>query len=165
MATLEPSPEAATTASPRSGPDDEFVTRSPFVKLLKHVDQSDSATVGGKAAHLGEIMGLFTEKGATRVPVGYVICCDALDFFLETNNLKEKIRSLLSPLLHTMGDNPSKAIPTAELEKTSQAITDLFLSSPLPPQLLTELIDAQNWLTLEFSSADPSQRKQHLARV
>ncbi|MCF7799690.1 hypothetical protein K9L05_00725 [Candidatus Babeliales bacterium] len=66
-----------------------------FIKKFKDVNLKDLNLVGGKNASLGEMIQQLGNKGI-KIPDGFATTSDAYWFFLEKNNLKEKIKNLLS---------------------------------------------------------------------
>lgn len=66
---------------------------------LSEVGLKDLQIVGGKNASLGEMMQNLTSLGV-KIPEGFVVTVEAYHRFLEFNDLKEKIRAIVSGIDH-----------------------------------------------------------------
>jgi pyruvate,water dikinase len=88
---------------------------------ISELSVNDIDIAGGKGANLGEL----TEAGF-QVPPGFVLTTAAYDYFLEENDLEEKLHSLLSELDETSDKS---------LHKISNAICDAFEGAEMPSDL------------------------------
>ncbi|MDX1519499.1 MAG: PEP/pyruvate-binding domain-containing protein, partial [Gammaproteobacteria bacterium] len=68
-----------------------------LIRPLRELDMDDVATVGGKNASLGEMLGKLADAGVS-VPDGYATTAQAFQEFLDHNGLREKIRDQLENL-------------------------------------------------------------------
>lgn len=93
-----------------------------YVVDMANIDWQRAQSVGNKTARLGEIR----SKIGLATPDGFAISAWAYKYFMDANDLKDKIGALLSGL-----DLKS----FSRLEKISAEINDLILSSPLPSDL------------------------------
>ncbi|MFP6776362.1 MAG: phosphoenolpyruvate synthase, partial [PS1 clade bacterium] len=100
-----------------------------FVVWLNDVGMNDVDTVGGKNASLGEMIGALSKKGVN-VPGGFATTALAFNKFLDYNNLKSEINSILS------------ALDTENINQLTEAgsnIRNLVLDSEFPVDLLSEI--------------------------
>lgn len=100
----------------------EEIPESEYIIPLSKITKDMVIKVGGKSANLGEI------RNALKVPTpeGFAVTSYAFKKFLETRNLTEPIKKLISKL----DPNDLEA-----LEKTSQEIQALILNSSLPSEI------------------------------
>ncbi len=87
--------------------------------------------VGGKNANLGELK----NRTNLSVPEGFAITTRAYEYFLEQNQLTEEINMLRRDLLVDSSD-------PAAIQKVSESIIRLIVSSPLPKDLAEAMDDA-----------------------
>ncbi|MFO8050711.1 MAG: phosphoenolpyruvate synthase [Thermoplasmatota archaeon] len=99
-----------------------------LVYWLEDVNSGDVASVGGKNASLGEMISNLKELGIN-VPVGFATTSHAYWNFLEHNDLKERISSLI--------ENQREG--RKELSRAGRRIRSLFLESSFPKDLEDEL--------------------------
>ncbi len=76
------------------------MSQNPLIVDLKDVDLSMLDTVGGKNASLGEMIQNLTNRGIS-VPGGFVITVHAFNSYIEHNNLRDRIDSVLAKLDHS----------------------------------------------------------------
>jgi pyruvate,water dikinase len=95
------------------------------VKWFNKISIDDVSLVGGKNASLGEMINELSPKGI-RIPDGFAITAEAYRYFIDTNNLDEKIQSQLS-------DMDSNNIES--LRKCGHNIRQMILHAKLPPDL------------------------------
>ncbi|MGD8254302.1 MAG: PEP/pyruvate-binding domain-containing protein [Syntrophobacterales bacterium] len=101
----------------------------PFVLKFDQLDSDSHQLVGGKAATLGtnrKNLGL-------PVPSGFVITANSYNYFLETNNLRERIDGELARL----DINSARS-----LEKTSKVLVEGILSGQIPTAIEEEITAA-----------------------
>jgi len=100
------------------------------IKNIKNVSLEDIEAVGKKAAYLGELAGKYN------VPPGYVLTKDVYNQFIESNQLKSKIRNLLAIVdsedeqrLQDVANEIQKLILSCEFPKETQdALTEAYYS-------------------------------------
>ena len=101
----------------------------PFVITLDQLTFDSHLLVGGKAFNLAanrKSLGL-------PVPCGFVITANSYNYFLETNNLRERIDVKLARLdINSAGS----------LEKTSKALVELIRSAQVPKEIEEEIAAA-----------------------
>lgn len=107
---------------------------------LKNVGIKDVEIVGGKNASLGEMISALSDKGV-RVPGGFATTADAFEEFLNYNNLKEKINSLLENL------DPNQI---QALTQVGSTIRNWIQESSFPDKLLNEITHSYQQLELEL---------------
>lgn len=96
-----------------------------LVLWLNEVGMEDIELVGGKNASLGEMIKNLSPLGI-KVPMGFVVTSKAYWYFVEYNNLKEKIRETLTGL------NPDDI---EDLAKRGLAIRDMIKGGTFPSDL------------------------------
>jgi pyruvate,water dikinase len=101
----------------------------PFVLTLDQLSLEDHLLVGGKAFNLA----VNRKSLGLPVPRGFVITANSFNYFLETNNLRERIDGKLARLdVNSAGS----------LEKTSKALVELILSAQVPKEIEEEITAA-----------------------
>ncbi|MCX7760066.1 MAG: phosphoenolpyruvate synthase [Hydrogenothermaceae bacterium] len=96
-----------------------------LVLWLNEVGMEDIELVGGKNASLGEMIKNLSPLGI-KIPMGFVVTSKAYWYFVEYNNLKEKIRETLTGL------NPDNI---EDLAKRGLAIRDMIKGGTFPSDL------------------------------
>ncbi|MEB3183330.1 MAG: phosphoenolpyruvate synthase [Cyanobacteriota bacterium] len=123
---------AGQPAVPPAAPGDPLQTGSepaPLVLPLERLTLADIASVGGKNAALGEMIGALAEAGV-RVPEGFATTAAAYRLLLAHNGLEPRLRALLAEL------------QTEDLEALHRAGASArrwLLEAELPPALETEI--------------------------
>ncbi len=113
-----------------------------FIKWFEEIKIEDVPIVGGKNASLGEMYSSLREQKVP-VPNGFASTADAFWYFIDSNNLKDKIYELINSY-------KSKKIT---LEKAGSKIRNLILESKFPKDLEASII--QNYKKLsEFYSLE-----------
>lgn len=115
-----------------------------YILWFKEIRKEDVALVGGKNASLGEMFSNLTEKGMN-VPDGFATTADAYFYFLENNNLKEKIGTILHNI---------KVSDINDLQKRGKQVRDLILKAELPNNLSEEITNAYRELSKEYGVKD-----------
>src|SRR3989344_6318071 len=105
-----------------------------FIAWFNKVGKEDVGIVGGKGANLGEMF-----CAGFPVPFGFVVTAQSYFYFIEKNNLQQKIGSLLSVV------NYENA---AELSDVSGQVRALILKSPIPQDLVTQIVDSYEKLPI-----------------
>lgn len=103
-----------------------MMNHSDYILWLDQVGMSDIASVGGKNASLGEMIGNLARAGV-KVPGGFATTTHAYREFLETNNLDDRVNALLAGL---------DVDDVEALAATGKQIRSLLLAAPLPDGLL-----------------------------
>jgi pyruvate,water dikinase len=106
-----------------------------IIRWFENLCVDDVPVVGGKNASLGEMIRSL-KKEDIRVPDGFATTAEAYREFLHTNDLDQKIRSLLDDL--QSGKQP--------LEKTGKAIRRLFARATFPDNVAQAIGEAYNRL-------------------
>lgn len=91
---------------------------------------NDVASVGGKNASLGELLGSVGKKGV-RVPSGFIVTAAAYEYILKKNNLNAFIKETLSGI---------QVRNIKELARRAKKIRDKIIASKLPPDLAGEIV-------------------------
>lgn len=98
-----------------------------YVVWFDEVDREDIPLVGGKGANLGEMT-----KAGFPVPPGFIITSKAYYHFLDQNNLRPKIKRLLTNL----NSNDSR-----QLQAVSKEVKKLIKSYPIPKEVATKITE------------------------
>ena len=106
-----------------------------YVIGLDQISKDDITIAGGKGANLGEII-----KVGIPVPKGFVVTTTSFDRLLEENNLEPRIRTVIES---TLVDD------TAKLFEASRKIKEIILSSQMPPEVESVIIEAYETLAAE----------------
>ncbi len=107
---------------------------------FKEIEIKDVPLVGGKNAALGEMYQKLTPLGV-RVPNGFAITAEAYDYFVEYNNLKEKIKEILSK---------TNIYDVNELQKATREIRNLINQGEFSPDLKKEILEKFEELKKEY---------------
>jgi len=110
-----------------------------YICWFEDVNMKNIEEVGGKNASLGEMIGSLKEEGIT-VPDGFATTAAAYWEFLKTNDLTEKIQSILN-------ESSEK-----ELEKTGRAIRRLILNSAFPEHIAETIREAYKKLSDKYDT-------------
>ena len=111
-----------------------------FIKLFRDISYKDLSKVGGKNASLGEMYNQLNPEGI-RVPDGYATTSEAYWFFLEQNDLKEQLSTILDSLDTTHFDN---------LAEVGDKARQLILSAAFPDELRKEIEQGYDYLKGEY---------------
>ena len=106
--------------------------KNKWILWFRDVGKEDVRLAGGKGANLGEMY-----NAGIPVPRGFIVSTQAYFDFLRENNLKKRIKEILSRINI---DNPQ------ELSNASQAIKELISKAPIDPQLAQGIMKAYNKL-------------------
>ncbi|WP_200673538.1 phosphoenolpyruvate synthase [Persephonella atlantica] len=102
-----------------------------LVVWLNEVGMEDVELVGGKNASLGEMIKGLSPMGI-KIPMGYVVTAEAYRYFIEYNNLKEKIRETLKGL------DPNDVF---DLQKRGLTIREMIKGGQFPEDLRKQILD------------------------
>ncbi len=111
-----------------------------LILWFDQIDVNDVPLVGGKNASLGEMYRFLTSKDVN-IPNGFAITARAYQYFLEHNDLKNKIREILSGL------NKSDI---NDLSKRGEEIRRLILDGEFPKDLADAIVEAYGHLCLQY---------------
>jgi len=114
--------------------------REKLVLWLDEVGIEDIPLVGGKNASLGEMIKALTPKGV-HIPEGFVVTSVAYRYFLEYNNLEEKIKEILRGL---------NVSDVSDLQKRGEKIRELIRSGDFPEDLEEMIKDYYGELSKKF---------------
>jgi len=103
--------------------------------LFKEINKNDVEKAGVKGAYLGELY-----NNGFSVPVGFIISPDAFENFLKDNNIKDKIKNLLSVI---STDDKDK------LQKIVNEIQKLIVTTKIGEGLKTKIIEAYQSLDVK----------------
>ncbi|MCX7739255.1 MAG: phosphoenolpyruvate synthase [Hydrogenothermaceae bacterium] len=112
-----------------------------LVLWLNEVGMEDIELVGGKNASLGEMIRNLSPLGI-KIPMGFVVTSKAYWYFVEYNNLKDKIRQTLTGL------DPNNI---EDLSKRGLAIRDMIKGGVFPQDLKDEIINRYEDLSKMYS--------------
>lgn len=122
-----------------------------FILWFDEVGRDDIPLVGGKNANLGEMYQNLTHASSElfpgekiQVPYGFAVAAYAYRYFIEKNNLDNKIREILSGL------NTSDI---KQLEDVGSKVRELIISAPFPQELEQAILTAYEELRKKLSSA------------
>lgn len=111
-----------------------------YVRWFEEISKEDVSIVGGKGANLGEM----TKLGIP-VPPGFVTTAEAYWYFVDYNNLRDKIKEILEK---TDINNPTQLM-VASLE-----IQRLFVNGKIPDDLAKEIIEGYKALSRRFNEEE-----------
>ena len=105
----------------------------PLVISADSITQENIKLVGGKAAHLGELM-----KAGMPVPEAFFVTTDAWNKFLEDNRLNDEIKRIL---------DGTKIDDTNSLDRTSEKIRSLIMGAKMPAAIREAVLRAYGALS------------------
>jgi len=108
-----------------------------LVMWLNEVGMEDIELVGGKNASLGEMIKGLSSIGI-KVPMGFVVTSQAYWYFVDYNNLREKIREILTGL------DPNNI---EDLSKRGLTIRELIKGGKFPEDLKEKILKAYEELS------------------
>ncbi|MGB9766374.1 MAG: phosphoenolpyruvate synthase [Sulfurihydrogenibium sp.] len=108
-----------------------------LVMWLNEVGMEDIELVGGKNASLGEMLKGLSSIGI-KVPMGFVVTSQAYWYFVDYNNLREKIREILTGL------DPNNI---EDLSKRGLTIRELIKGGKFPEDLKEKILKAYEELS------------------
>ncbi len=103
-----------------------------YIRWFDTVTMKDVSLVGGKNASLGEMIRALSKKDIL-IPDGFAITADAYWYYLEHNNLLDRLQSLMKQL------DPNKL---TTLKRVGAAIRKLIVSGKMPDDLEDEITAA-----------------------
>lgn len=111
-----------------------------YVVKFEDLNKSDIGIAGGKGANLGEL----TQAGIP-VPPGYVVTAETYEKFMEDAGINEKVMDILNNI--DIND-------TKELQKAAEEIKSIIISTPIPEDMSTLIIEAYNQLCQRVDEDD-----------
>lgn len=115
-----------------------------YIRPFDTIGMEDVPLVGGKNASLGQMIQALTSEGI-RVPQGFAITTDAYRYVLSYNNLTTELTLLLNQL--NADDTLDKC------QKIGKRIRSLISQAKLPDDLVTEIIQAYDALSVQYHVA------------
>ncbi len=109
-----------------------------FIKKFEELRLEDLPLVGGKNASLGQMISQLAGKGV-RVPFGFAVTAPAYWYYLEHNNLVDKLKRIMDQL------KDPHDIPT--LQKVGSEIRELIANGAMPDDLAQEIAAAYRELS------------------
>ena len=109
---------------------------SNYIKFFENLNRENNKEVGGKNASLGEMFQELTAKGIN-IPNGFATTAEAFWHFLDENELKEKIDSILKDLDTDEFSN---------LKDIGSKIRDMIMDAKMPDDLAEQIKDAYKQL-------------------
>ena len=106
-----------------------------YIKWFSELTKEDIPLAGGKGANLSEMY-----NNNFPVPQGFIITTKAFKFFIEKNNLNEKINTIIKNI---------DLSNTKQLQEKSLEIRKLIEEKDLPEDLIEEILEAYNILCSE----------------
>jgi pyruvate,water dikinase len=104
------------------------------------IDIDDIPLVGGKNASLGEMYQNLQPKGVN-IPFGFAITAHAYRYFIESNNLKQKIKEILSDLNTQNLKN---------LQERGKKVRTILMDAPFPKDLEEQIIESYKKLEEKY---------------
>lgn len=116
-----------------------------FIKFLSEITYKDLNIVGGKTASLGQMINGLTKYGI-KIPLGFAITTAGYWYYLEHNNLKDTIQSLLNQLKQESDIN--------QLQIISAKIRELIINAQFPTDLINEITESYNLLSKQYNQTN-----------
>ncbi|WP_294965511.1 phosphoenolpyruvate synthase [Sulfurimonas sp.] len=102
---------------------------------------NDIQSVGGKNANLGEMITQLSSLGV-KVPFGFALTSDAYWKFLQTNNIKDEIRKILTDI---------DVEDIEVLKQKGQKVRSLIMDTPFPTSIEEEIKEAYAQLSSRYN--------------
>ena len=118
-----------------------MTAKNSYIRWFDKLSSKDVQLVGGKNASLGEMVRELKKEGI-QVPDGFATTAETYWKFLETNDLKEKIASLLKEM-----EDGKKT-----LAKSGKAIRNLFLRRTFPEEVNNAICNAYQELCERYET-------------
>ncbi|HRZ85264.1 MAG TPA: phosphoenolpyruvate synthase [Candidatus Paceibacterota bacterium] len=117
---------------------------SEFIRWFSELNKNSGPIAGGKGANLGE---MYNSKFP--VPPGFAITTKAYYHFIEKAGIKNQINEILDSI---DVDN------TGELEKESESIRKIIISSEMPQDLQKEILEAYENLSVDKKTLEAASK-------
>ena len=108
-----------------------------FIRWFDGISMDDVSTVGGKNASLGEMYRELVPRGI-KVPNGFAVTADAYHRFIESNQLREAIGSIMHGL---------DTSDVTELQHTGRRVRQVIGAAHIPEDLAREIVAAYEKLS------------------
>jgi len=102
------------------------MSKLPYIVDFKDVDKNDVGLVGGKGANLGEMI-----SSGLPIPPGFIVTAPAYFHILDINNLRPKIKEILTGL---------DTSDPRQLNSASHKVKQLILHAQVPDDLALQII-------------------------
>ncbi|BCX15122.1 MAG: phosphoenolpyruvate synthase [Candidatus Parcubacteria bacterium] len=112
-----------------------------YIKFFQELSKDDVGLVGGKNANLGEMYQKLIGLGV-RVPSGFAVTAEGYDYFIQFNNLENKIKEILQN---------TNIYDVSQLQKAGEEIRNLIKQGEFPEDLKNEILSAFEELKKEYS--------------
>ncbi len=112
-----------------------------YIKFFEDINIHDINLVGGKNSSIGEMIKNLSSFGIL-VPDGFAITSEAYWYYLEYNNLLEKMRNIMSKL-----ETPSDV---KTLQSVGEQVRELILKGDFPEELSSEIVKAYHELSKRY---------------
>ncbi|WP_457567379.1 phosphoenolpyruvate synthase [Desulfurobacterium sp.] len=112
------------------------------VLWLKEVTLKDVHFVGGKNASLGEMINALSSRGI-RVPDGFIVTANAYFRFIDFNNLKERIKQVISSI---------NIKDVEDLQKKAGIIRALIKEGKFPDEMRRKIVEYYRALGKEYNA-------------
>jgi len=116
-----------------------------YVKYFEDIRMRDVATVGGKNASLGEMITQLSSQGI-RIPTGFAVTADAYWYYLNSNQLVETMKKIMSSL--------KDKHDVKHLQKVGAEIRELIVTGTMPDDLAQEIITAYHELSRRYGKKE-----------
>lgn len=117
-----------------------------YVSFFEEMDQKDVPRFGGKNAALGQMIQQLSRVGIT-IPRGFATTADAYWRHIDENNLRDKIRDALAPVL----DNE---YTRDELKAVGAQVRELIAGAPIPEDVASEIREAYRQLSEMYAQKE-----------
>ena len=111
-----------------------------YVEFFKQLGKDDIPIAGGKGANLGEL----TNAGIP-VPPGFVITAETYQKFITKTGIVDKINAMLQGLDYN---------DTPQLQKVADEIKELIVTTDIPGDIQTAIIESYNKLNMDVGKDD-----------
>ena len=111
-----------------------------YVEFFKQLSKDDIPVAGGKGANLGEL----TNAGIP-VPPGFVVTAGTYQKFITETGIADEINAMLA----TLDINN-----TSELQKVAEDIKDLIVTTEIPSDIQTAIVESYNKLCMDVDKDD-----------
>jgi len=116
-----------------------------YIRNFKDLKLTDTPLVGGKNSSLGQMISELSKKGI-RIPNGFAITAQAYWYFIEQNNLLEKMKEVMGRLKNKED--------IATLKAVGREIRGLIFGGAMPEDLKKEIVQAYEQLSKEYKQKD-----------
>ena len=111
-----------------------------YVEFFEQLSKDDIPIAGGKGANLGEL----TNAGIP-VPPGFVVTAETYRKFITDTGIVDQINNMLASL---------DINNTNELQKVAEEIKELIVTTPIPSDIQTAIIESYNKLCIDVDIED-----------